>query len=137
MARAVASWIGKTDDTPIPPRVKLRVFESAKGICHICQRVIQAGERWDAEHVIAIINGGANAEVNLLPAHKACHPTKTAADLKEKSKVAAVRKKHIGITRPVQKIKSAPFPQSAKSARRAEKPSLPPRQLFKPVEDRP
>jgi 5-methylcytosine-specific restriction endonuclease McrA len=114
MARTIEPWIGKTDDKPIPPRVKLRVFERAKGICHICQRAIQAGERWDAEHVIAVINGGANAESNLLPAHKACHPKKTAADLKEKSKVAAVRKKHIGIKAKKAPIHSAGFPKSPK-----------------------
>lgn len=95
--RSIEEWIGKSDDTPVPPRVKLRVFERHGGICHISLRRIQAGEPWDAEHVLAIANGGENRESNLAPALRAKHPQKTAQDLKLKSKAYHRRRKHLGI----------------------------------------
>jgi 5-methylcytosine-specific restriction protein A len=58
VTRAVEEWIGKTDDTPIPDRVKVRIWIKHGGICHLAKRKIMPGEPWDAEHVIAIINGG-------------------------------------------------------------------------------
>lgn len=95
--RSVPEWIGATPDTPIPPRVRLRVFEAHGGVCYLSKRKIRAGEKWDADHVIAIINGGENRESNLAPALKDKHKAKTAADVKEKSDVARKRQKHLGI----------------------------------------
>jgi len=97
MSRSVELWIGKTDDTPIPPRVRLRVFERHGGVCHISGRKITAGEAWDCDHVIALCNGGRNAEDNLAPALKAPHRAKTAADVGMKAKTARQRAKHLGI----------------------------------------
>ena len=97
MSRAVPEWIVKTDDSPIPPRVRLRVFQAHDGICHIAKRKIRPGEPWDAEHVIAIINGGENRESNLAPALREKHPEKTARDIAEKSKTYRKRKSNLGI----------------------------------------
>jgi len=130
MPRTVAEWIGRTDDQKIPGRVKDRIFARDNGVCHICKLAIKVPvETWDADHVVALVNGGKHAEANLAPAHKHCHVAKTAIDIKEKSKVAKVRKKHLGITRPKQTIKSPGFPK----AEREHKPmlkSLPPRRLY-------
>ena len=41
MSRAVPEWIGKTPDTKVPPRVRLRVFEKHDGTCHISGRKIR------------------------------------------------------------------------------------------------
>ena len=100
MSRAVEEWIGKTDDTPIPPRVKLRVFELHGGVCHLSGRKIRAGEPWDCDHVKALINGGENRESNLAPALRDKHRLKTAEDVAEKAVVARKRTKHLGIARP-------------------------------------
>ncbi|WP_312619141.1 HNH endonuclease signature motif containing protein [Agrobacterium pusense] len=113
MARRVDEWIGATDDQRAPPRVRERIF-TRDSTCHLCKCEIQTGQKWDLDHVKALINGGENRETNLRPAHRKCHVEKTALDLAEKAKVAAIRKKHIGITRPKQTIKSAPFPKSEK-----------------------
>lgn len=94
MSRSVDEWIGKNDDTAIPTRVRIRVFDAAHGQCHCCGRKISAGEYWQADHIIALINGGANAESNLRPACRNCCYTKTAEDQAEKSVVAAKRKGH-------------------------------------------
>jgi len=111
VSRSVEEWIGKTPDTPVPPRVKLRIFERDKGRCHISGRLIRAGETWDAEHVIALCNGGENRESNLAPALAALHKGKTAKDVAEKSMVNRVRAKHLGIKSPRQKIANRGFPK--------------------------
>lgn len=97
MARSTDPWIGKTDDSVPPPRVRLRVFERFAGKCHMCGRTIRAGETWTCEHLVAIINGGANAEPNLGLTCCNCLPDKNAADVTEKSGVAKIRKKHLGL----------------------------------------
>ena len=96
-ARSVPEWIGATPDTAIPPRVRLRVFEAHGGVCHISGRKIRAGEKWEADHVIALINGGENREANLAPALSDKHKAKTAADVRQKADVARKRQKHLGI----------------------------------------
>ncbi len=97
MTRAVPLWVGKTPDAPVPARVRLRVFEAHGGRCWISGRKIMPGEAWELDHRIALINGGTHSEDNLAPALKAAHRTKTDADLKTKSKIARVRKKHLGL----------------------------------------
>jgi 5-methylcytosine-specific restriction protein A len=105
MSREIPEWIGKTDDDPVPPRVRLRVFDRFKGICCECETKIIA-RRWICDHRQALINGGQNREANLGPIHADCDKTKTAADVAEKSKNARVRSKHLGI----KKRKGRPFP---------------------------
>ncbi|WP_421440003.1 HNH endonuclease [Agrobacterium tumefaciens] len=100
MARTVDEWIGKTDDAKVPPRVRQRVFDRHNGICHLTGRAIQPGEKWELEHVHALILGGQHRESNMAPALAAAHKVKTATEMKVKSKIARVRKKHIGIAKP-------------------------------------
>lgn len=100
MSRSTPEWFGATDDTPVPPRVRLRVFEAHNGICHIAKRKIRGGEPWECDHVIALINGGENRESNLAPALKDKHQAKTAEDVREKAVVARKRMKHLGIQKP-------------------------------------
>lgn len=96
-ARTVPEWIGATADTPIPPRVRLRVFEAHGGVCYLSGRKIRAGDAWQIDHVRALVNGGENREANLAPALADKHREKTAADVAEKSKVASIRAAHLGI----------------------------------------
>lgn len=111
MARQVEEWIGKTDDTPAPPRVRLRVFERYNGRCHWSGQKIMPGDEWDLDHVVALINGGRNSENNLAPILRGKpHKEKTAADVAEKAKVARLKAKHLGIfPRSKAKIRSAGF----------------------------
>lgn len=109
MTREVPEWVGKDDNSPVPPRVKLRVFERYGGICYLSDRKIMPGDLWDAEHVIALCNGGENREGNLKPALRDKHKEKTKADLAEKSKVARVRSKHLGIKKTKRKWPSKKF----------------------------
>lgn len=98
--REVPEWIGKTPDTPAPPRVRLRVFEKHSGICYLSGRKIMPGDKWQLEHPLALINGGENREANLAPALVEPHKVKTAADMAQKAKNDRVRKRHLGIKKP-------------------------------------
>lgn len=109
MSRAVAEWIGKTDDAEIPPRVRLRVFERHNGTCHISGRKIMPGEPWDCEHVVALINGGEHRESNLAPALRDKHREKTADDVRQKSVTADKRMMNLGIKPKRRHIQSRGF----------------------------
>jgi len=98
--RELPEWIGKTPDTPAPPRVRLRVFEKHKGVCYLSGRKIMPGDKWQLEHPQALINGGENRESNMAPALVEPHKVKTAEDVAQKAKNDRVRKRHIGIKKP-------------------------------------
>lgn len=107
MARSTPEWIGKTDNTQAPPRVRIRCFEHNNRKCHLCGQNILVGDKWELDHIIALINGGENRQSNLAPAHKKCHRRKTAQDVAEKSKIARIKARHIGAAekRPWSKFK--------------------------------
>ena len=97
MTRSTPEWIGKTDDTKIPGRVKARVFVAHGGICNETGRKIAPGDEWDCDHVQALANGGENRESNLAPVLREAHKEKTRRDVAQKSKDARVRSKHLGV----------------------------------------
>jgi 5-methylcytosine-specific restriction enzyme A len=100
VSRSTKEWIGKTDDTPIPDRVKLRVFLRHNGKCQCgCGRKIISGQAWQCDHRIALINGGSHRENNLVPLLLECHKNKTKADVAEKSVTYHKRKAHLGIAK--------------------------------------
>ena len=111
--RKVPLWVGKTDDTRPPPRVLRRIFERENGVCHISGRKIAPGEVWQADHKIALINGGRNSEDNLFPALGDPHKEKTRADLAEKKRVSALALSHIGASRPQSAFPSRGFAEPA------------------------
>lgn len=99
--RAVPEWRGKTPSTPVPPRVRVRVFIRDDGRCQCgCERRITVGEKWQTDHRQALTNGGENRERNLFTLLTAHHKIKTRADVAEKSKVARIRARHLGIKKP-------------------------------------
>lgn len=61
----------------ISKAMRARVFASHDGRCWLCRGVIGAGEKWQVEHQIALVLGGADDETNMAPAHVECHRTKT------------------------------------------------------------
>lgn len=98
MTRAVPIWVGATPDTPIPPRIRVRVFERFGGRCQCgCGVLIRPGDKWEADHIVALANGGSNSEDNLQPLIVAHHKKKTKADVAEKSKVAKKKARHLGV----------------------------------------
>ena len=99
MTRAVPEWVGRCNDTPVPSRVRLRIFERADGRCQAgCGRELRPpADQWQCDHTVALVNGGENREKNLRVACSFCHRAKTAEDVAVKSKVARTRKAHLGI----------------------------------------
>lgn len=95
--RSTNEWIGKTDDSRPPPSVRLRIFARHNGKCHISGRQIRPGEAWEAEHIIALCNGGENRESNMAPALVKPHKVKTAADRRQKSKADKKQMANLGI----------------------------------------
>ena len=103
MGRAVPEWIGRTDDTPPPTRVKDRLCEKQNDLCAKCHTPLTTAQ---CDHIIPLILGGENRETNLQMLCVPCHVGKTRLDVKLKSKVASVRKKRLGL-----KKKSALSPE--------------------------
>jgi 5-methylcytosine-specific restriction enzyme A len=100
MPRSLPEWIGTTDDSQAPPRVRLRVLERFGRRCDRdggCGRPIRPGDKWTCDHRLAIVNGGENRERNLHPLCEWCEPPKTANDVAEKSRDYRVRLRHAGV----------------------------------------
>lgn len=90
---------------------RVRVFDAAGGICHLCKTKIHVGERWDVEHVKPLSMGGADDETNMAPAHASCHRVKTSAEAGPRAKADRIRAHHLGI-RPKSRFacsKDSPF----------------------------
>lgn len=131
MARTTQEWIGKTDDTPVPPRVRLRVFLRKEGRCHKCRRKIDPQDKWTCEHLIALINDGENRESNLDLTCSWCLPQKNAEDVKEKARTARKKMFHLGIKRVKPQLRSRGFDKT-EPQRKASRPltkKLPPRRF--------
>lgn len=129
MVRSTEEWIAKHDDQKVPDRVRLRVFERHNGICHLSGVKIQPGDKWELEHIKALILGGEHRESNMAPALVEPHKQKTRQEKAIKSKIAKVRKKHLGITGSKQSIQSQGF---TKAERKHEgRKALPPKPMFR------
>jgi hypothetical protein len=96
--RSVPEWIGRNDDAPVPPRVRVRVFRRHGERCAgPCGRALREGDAWSCDHVVAICNGGQNRESNLQPLCDWCRPAKDALDVATKSIIAKAALRHCGI----------------------------------------
>lgn len=95
--RPTPEWIGRKPETPIPPRVKLRIWLRQDGRCADCERKLCVGERPQFDHVVALVNGGEHRESNLRMLCPWCHILKTRADVTEKSRAAKRAKSHRGL----------------------------------------
>lgn len=108
MARSVAEWRGKTDDTPVPKRVKLRILKRQEDKCagDGCPVRFSSRCKPQFDHVIALTNHGENREANLQALCPPCHRAKTGADVAEKSKTNDMKAKHLDLHK-----SKRPFPK--------------------------
>lgn len=113
MTRALPEWVGKTPDTKVPDRVRVRIFDREGGRCWLSGIKIRPGDAWDLDHKVALINGGEHRESNLFPALRDKHREKTAEDVAEKAKTYAVRSKHV-LPRGKSRLQGAGFQRSEK-----------------------
>jgi hypothetical protein len=84
--RRLPEWIGATPDSPIPPRVKLRIRAKANSCCQSCGVRVRYGGQFD--HRPALINGDENRESQIQFICKNCHAARTKTDVAEKSRSA-------------------------------------------------
>lgn len=118
----------------ISKAMRVRIFDRAGGVCHLCKLPINAtrGEKWHVEHIKPLWEGGSDDEANMAPAHIDCHATKSGAEAAPRAKGTRQRARHIGIVKPKGQIQSRGF-ESAKKTARIEKRPLPPRRIYEDV----
>lgn len=110
MPRSSSVWHSDNHDADIPQRVRLRLFEASGGRCASCGRKLGPGDKWQADHIIALVNGGEHSEANLQVLCDWCHKGKSREDVAIKSKGARIRANHVLPRQPSQ-IKSRGFPK--------------------------
>lgn len=120
---------------PVSKLMRVRIFDRAHGVCHLCKLKIAIGEAWDADHVKPLWAGGEDHERNMAPAHVFCHMMKSTADAAPKAKADRQRANHLGVTNaPAKRIESRGFAKVVRpskiAAERIEKVHLPRRGLF-------
>lgn len=99
--RSVPEWIGYSDDSAPPFRVRLRVLEASNYRCAKCDHKVGAGgERWQCDHAKPLWEGGENRESNLQVLCQACHDFKTRREATQRAKINRVRAKHLGLKKP-------------------------------------
>ncbi len=110
MPREIAEWVGKSDDSAIPAKVQLRVFEAFNRRCFLCGNLIRPGDGLDIHHKTPLIDGGRHAESNLVPVHRKCHRLQTAREAQDRAERRSTVKSHYGI-RPPSRLRGQGFPQ--------------------------
>lgn len=95
--REVPEWIGKTDDSPVPARVKLRVLDKHDNTCALSGTPFRPGDKIEFDHITPLWLGGENRESNLQPVLEKAHKKKTSTEAKVRKKVNNIRKKHNGL----------------------------------------
>lgn len=85
---------------PLTRSQRAKLFETNGGLCHLCLLRIQAGERWDVEHIQALGLGGTDDITNMKPAHVKCHQGKTSGEQTIMAKADRQKWFHMGIKRP-------------------------------------
>lgn len=124
--------VGTTQRKPLTPTQRLKLFEAHKGQCGLCGAPIRAGEQWIDEHIIPLGLGGTNDLTNRAPVHVQCANSKTHGsdgDVARIAKAKRVKMRHLGISRPKQKITSRGFPKFEKERPEATK-VMPKRSMF-------
>lgn len=100
MPRTIEEWAGKSDDSAIPDRVKLRIHLRCKGKCQACGRKIDHRNPAAYDHVVPLADGGGHRENNLqVLCHFPCHQLKSAEEAGQRAQSRRVQKKVSGIKR--------------------------------------
>jgi hypothetical protein len=112
--RAVPEWVGKTADTAIPDRVKLRVALRASNKDVLTGEKLRKG--WHCDHIIGLrdwvpVPGAShgNRESNLQPLNADVNLHKEARERKVRAKISRIQSKAIGIENPKAAFQSRPF----------------------------
>jgi hypothetical protein len=92
--------------------MRVVIFKTAGGRCHICNCRIWPGEEWQADHKIARWITESDDLSEFAPAHVSCHQVKTSSkDVPEAAKAKRIEAKHLGAWEP----KGRPMPGTKRS----------------------
>jgi len=108
-------------------KIRQAALDRAKGHCDKCKAVLKTHEG-EVDHILPDILGGDPVLANAQVLCRVCHAEKTAVDIRRTRKADRARDKATGAVRPKGAIPTRPKPE-----KRAPKPSLPPRQMFKEI----
>jgi 5-methylcytosine-specific restriction endonuclease McrA len=87
-----------------------RIFLAHRGRCGICTNVIRDGEKWDADHIKALWDGGTDTDANLHPVHVKCHQGKTATEAGQRARRnKAITASFAGKSKPGRKLGNPKF----------------------------
>ena len=95
--RDIQEWIGRTPNTPVPPRVQLRVLLRQSRLCAITGLPKGKGQEFQCDHIKRMKDGGENRESNLQMILVDAHKVKSAIERKAGKKVTRIQKKTLGI----------------------------------------
>ena len=98
--RTVPEWIGRTDDTPCPASVKLRILDSQDNVCAMTGKPFSTADKPEFDHRVPLWLGGENRESNIHAILASIHKPKTAAEAKVRAKVKRIKAKMLGIHKP-------------------------------------
>lgn len=115
-------------------KTKAAIIARAAGKCEACEAALKPGEG-DVDHILPCALGGEPTIANGRLICRVCHAEKTATDIRSIRKADRSRDKATGAIAPKQKIPGRGFPVSESAAKRQTKIPLPPRALFKPIEE--
>lgn len=99
MMRTVPEWVGKTDNSMPPGKVKDRIRDRQGDKCALTGHQFKPGDKVEYDHIIPLWLGGENREGNLQAVLDTAHKRKTQAEATVRSKVNKIRKKHRGISK--------------------------------------
>ncbi len=95
--RTIPEWIGKTDNSMPPGKVKDRIRDRQGDKCALTGHKFQTGDKVEYDHATPLWLGGENRESNLQAVLADAHKRKTQAEATVRAKVNSIRKKHRGI----------------------------------------
>ena len=84
--REIPEWIGKTDDTPIPDRVKRRICQRQGFACVDCGRPFSLRCKAEMDHRPPLWADGENRESKIVAACSVCHSAVTQVDATTRAK---------------------------------------------------
>lgn len=95
--RKVPEWVGKTDNSALPGKVKDRIRDRQGDKCALTGRKFQPSDKVEYDHIVPLWLGGSNCESNLQAVLDTAHKRKTQIEATVRAKVNSIRKKHRGI----------------------------------------
>jgi 5-methylcytosine-specific restriction protein A len=93
---------------------RAKIFLERGGKCHKCERKLGSGDDWILEHIVALQNGGTNADSNMGVTCSWCLPAKNKADAGLAAKGRAQAVAHV-IPTSQRRKKGPPIPGSRRS----------------------